>query len=35
MNIDKLSRRYPEKYTDEHAALRLDKTSNQNAQGLY
>jgi NTP pyrophosphatase (non-canonical NTP hydrolase) len=25
MNIDKLKVRYPEKYTDEHAAARLDK----------
>ena len=24
-NIAKLSKRYPEKYTDEHASLRLDK----------
>lgn len=24
-NIDKLKKRYPEKYTDEHASLRLDK----------
>jgi len=25
MNIDKLSKRYPEGYTDKHAQLRLDK----------
>lgn len=25
MNIDKLTKRYPEKYTDEHASARLDK----------
>jgi hypothetical protein len=24
-NIDKLTKRYPEKYTDEHASARLDK----------
>lgn len=24
-NIDKLKKRYPEKYTDEHASIRLDK----------
>lgn len=30
-NIEKLSKRYPEKYSDQHAAARLDKQHDQEA----